>query len=107
MKRNIKKEMMVLAAIGALAVSPLDVNAAEMTSVNTIESVARFMHTYTETITVVYPSPGSVPNSYYYEYYNSSMGIWYRGTLAYVKQVPNKDGTVTATFSGTMYGQNM
>lgn len=109
MKRTIRKMLVTLTIAGTVAVSSLGAAAAEMNvSVdNTQESVARFMHTYTETITVDYPSASSVPSTYYYEYYSSSMKIWYRGTLKFVSYVTNKNGGVTATFSGTMYGQNM
>ena len=63
MKRTIRKMLVTLTIAGTVAVSSLGATAAEMNvSVdNTQESVARFMHTYTETITVDYPSASSVP----------------------------------------------
>ena len=65
MKRTIRKMLVTLTIAGTVAVSSLGATAAEMNvSVdNTQESVARFMHTYTETITVDYPSASSVPST--------------------------------------------
>ena len=59
--------------------------------------------TETVTITVKYNSISAVPDTYYYEYYNNNVQSWMRGTLKLQNTTVNKNGQVTATYSGTLY----
>ncbi len=87
-------------------------DAAAASTVQVTDAVSRIVLTRDKTITVIYDSSSAVPATYLYAEYDSTLRLWYRGSLEYVsgkKVYVYVDGSRTAkweaTFSGTLYAQ--
>lgn len=101
-----KRKIITLLIISTLTAFPLNIYAATNNMIYEKQqfiSTPRWTYTETVTITVKYNSISAVPDTYYYEYYNNNVQSWMRGTLKLQNTTVNKNGQVTATYSGTLY----
>ena len=72
---------------------------------NDVESSgARIVHNYKKTITKVYKSRSSIPDSINYSEYNNSLKGTFSGRL-YLKSIKKTASGWQATFSGTLTGR--
>lgn len=94
----------MVVSIGVVSVSATDIREETVTA----EAVSpRIIHSYTKTVTKTYSSFYSIPTSISYEEYNSTLGVWFTGTLTL--QSAKRDTSVSferwiATYTGTLIG---
>jgi len=111
--KNIKKVVACLLCIASLltfgtatvfaAELPHDDMACSVSS--NANNVAPFFYGhYTKTITRYYDF-GSIPQTYYYEEYNSDLGGWFSGTLTLQSATLAGDNWYECVYSGEIYGQ--
>lgn len=69
-----------------------------------VNASPRIMHHYTKTVTKKYINYNEIPQSIYYEEYDSQ-GSWFSGTLYLIGTTKLSNGQWQATFRGTLQGQ--
>ena len=108
-----KKTLSLILILSMFLCSNLSVFAMETTSTtsstcniyNDVESSgARIVHNYKKTITKVYKSRSSIPDSINYSEYNNSLKGTFSGRL-YLKSIKKTGSGWQATFSGTLTGR--
>ena len=108
-----KKTLSLILILSMFLCSNLSVFAMETTSTtsstcniyNDVESSgARIVHNYKKTITKVYKSRSSIPDSINYSEYNNSLKGTFSGRL-YLKSIKKTASGWQATFSGTLTGR--
>lgn len=110
-----KKTLSLILILSMFLCSNLSVFAMETTSTtsstcniyNDVESSgARIVHNYKKTITKVYQSRSSIPDSINYSEYNNSLKGTFSGRL-YLKSIKKTASGWQATFSGTLNWKNL
>lgn len=109
-----KKTLSLILILSMLLCSNLSVFAMETTSTTSStynmynndgeSSGARIVHNYKKTITKVYQSRSSIPDSISYSEYNNSLKSTFSGRL-YLKSIKKTASGWQATFSGTLTGR--